>query len=606
MSHPARSSLVLGNHLNVGNMAGVAKVSQLLDLCKNSTTSARCERYRPGGKWAIRDDVFVTYNDQVSLRGRLTVGFGSQVSKFGPEMGFGFVVGDFFAEKVLLIKAAVGGTSLATDWRPPSSGPSPNLFEKCDALTGICQPWDYGVTYRLMLDVVNAMTSDKDALMSLVPGYNASEGYTISGFVWFQGFNDVINPLKLDEYSFNLKNLIRDVRTDLNVSKLPFIIGELGMEGTNTTKQTHLRMRRIQKSVATSPEFRDFCTFVPTAKYMDGLVWKPGDDGVFHYLGRPEAIIPIGEAFGNAVIKYIPTVAPTSPATIPTAAPTPIELNRSSAPFPLLRPTLAPTPSGICFSGNMQVTTRHKGIIKMSKLQMGDEILVDESGVFEPVYSFGHRSPSSFGDFVQIRTNQNVFAPLELSETHMLSVGRHYIPASSIKVGDILETVDGKEARVILIQKVVRKGLYAPFTPSGTLVVNGLKASSFVAFQDSDVLKIGNYRTPFSFQCLEQTFEFPHRMVCYYFGACASEQYTSTGISLWVYRPLLWTQWWLGQNSTTMLFAFLGLLPFLLCFASAEILLQHTTIVAMLLIVIYWLGRQLSNDRLRRISKLSS
>jgi hypothetical protein len=91
-----------------------------------------------------------------------------------------------------------------------------------------------------------------------------------------------------------------------------------------------------------------------------------------------------------------------------------------------------------------------------------------------------------------------------------------------VKVGDVLDTVDGKEARVIVIQKVVRTGLYAPFTPSGTLVVNGLKASSFVSFQDSDVLKIGNYRTPFSFQRLAQTFEFPHRMVCYHFGTCTS------------------------------------------------------------------------------------
>ena len=598
-------------------MAGYAKVSQLKELCDNSTTSARYERYRPGGNWVTRDDVFVTYNDQVARRGRLTVGFGSRGSRFGPEMGFGFVVGDFFAERVLLIKAAVGGTALATDWRPPSSGQSPNLFQKCDALTGICQPWDYGATYRLMLDVVAAMTTDKDALMSLVPGYNPGEGYTISGFIWFQGYNDVIDPLKLDEYSFNLKNLIRDVRTDLNVSDLPFIIGELGMEGTNSTNQAHLRMRSIQKSVAESAEFRDFCTFVPTAKYMDGIVPKPGDDGIYHYYGRPEAIIPIGEAFGNALIKYIPTAAPvaqiapfapTAPVPVPTLTPAPDEMNGSSAPFPRFRPTLAPssTPLGICFSGNMKVTTRHKGIIKMTQLQLGDEILVDETGVFEPVYSFGHRDQTSFGNFVKIHTEQNMLEPLEISETHMLSMGGHYLPAAMVKVGDMLKMADGKDARVILIQKVVRQGLYAPFTPSGTLVVNGLKASSFVAFQDSDVLEIGNYRTPFSFQLLAKTFELPHRMVCYHFGSCRTELYTSTGISLWVHRPLQWTQWWFRQSSSTMVFVFLGMLPFLLCAASAEIVLQHPTIVAILLAVIYWLGRKLLRARLRSNRKLAT
>jgi len=40
----------------------------------------------------------------------------------GPELGFGFVLGDYFEEPVLLIKTAWGGKSLYQDFRPPGSG----------------------------------------------------------------------------------------------------------------------------------------------------------------------------------------------------------------------------------------------------------------------------------------------------------------------------------------------------------------------------------------------------------------------------------------------------------------------------------------------------
>jgi hypothetical protein len=43
---------------------------------------------------------------------------------FGPEIGFGHVLGTFHDEQVLLIKTAMGNRSLAYDFRPPSSSPS--------------------------------------------------------------------------------------------------------------------------------------------------------------------------------------------------------------------------------------------------------------------------------------------------------------------------------------------------------------------------------------------------------------------------------------------------------------------------------------------------
>ena len=74
--------------------------------------------------------------------GALTVGFGSEKSirdkhnkkvphpGIGPELGIGHVLGDFFEEPVLLIKAAWGGRSVKYSFRPPSAMPSDEIIRK--------------------------------------------------------------------------------------------------------------------------------------------------------------------------------------------------------------------------------------------------------------------------------------------------------------------------------------------------------------------------------------------------------------------------------------------------------------------------------------------
>ncbi len=73
------------------------------------------------GQWIVRNDVDISFKVGGTVReGGLTVGYtgygGS--SHIGPELQFGHVMGDFFEEPVLLIKAAWGGKSLYKDFRP--------------------------------------------------------------------------------------------------------------------------------------------------------------------------------------------------------------------------------------------------------------------------------------------------------------------------------------------------------------------------------------------------------------------------------------------------------------------------------------------------------
>jgi hypothetical protein len=58
-------------------------------------------------------------------------------------------------------------------------------------------------------------------------------------------------------------------------------------------------------------------------------------------------------------------------------------------------------------------------------------------------------------------------------------------------VGDYLLRDSGLDDRVESIHSFQERGLYAPFTPSGKLVVNDILASSYIAILDEKDLDLG-------------------------------------------------------------------------------------------------------------------
>ena len=73
------------------------------------------------GAWTVRNDVM--YRGVISAIGDnyLTPGFGASGTVFGPELGFGHVMGYYHDEPVLLIKSSIGNRSLGWDCLPPGS-----------------------------------------------------------------------------------------------------------------------------------------------------------------------------------------------------------------------------------------------------------------------------------------------------------------------------------------------------------------------------------------------------------------------------------------------------------------------------------------------------
>ena len=228
-----------------------------------------------------------------------------------------------------------------------------------------------------------------------------------------------------------------------------------------------------------------------------------------------------------------------------------------------------------CFSGVDTVVTKDDGEVPMRELKIGQEVMVGDN-IFEKVYGFGHYHNSLDAEFLQIHL-QSTQTPLELSASHMVFVkDNHSIPASLLKRGDNVMLGNGGEAGVVSINHVVRKGVFAPFTPSGKIVVNGVLASTFVAMQESSHLTIGKKATPWSLQWLALTFEAPHRVYCALASSgCEDEAYSEEGLSVWVAYPFRFSEWLVEQNDIVVVLVMLPLALLFSVFSVVEALLLN-------------------------------
>jgi hypothetical protein len=244
--------------------------------------------------------------------------------------------------------------------------------------------------------------------------------------------------------------------------------------------------------------------------------------------------------------NHAPTVVPSQNPMLssqPSVPPStnPSELVPSSNPL-----TSEPTDLVACFSGDTVVTVKDRGAMRLQDVKIGDMVMVD-SGLYEAIYSFGHKSPNSVNMLLEIDTS--VLLPLQVSKDHMIFVHPNLaIPASILKEGDTIVGGDGQPVLITSIKTVAAdSGVFAPFTISGKIVVNGLLASSFVAYNDTAFLTLVR-GIQFSYQWIAHSFEFPHRIACHHMASCPDETYTDSGISTWVATPNLFAKWLLNQR----------------------------------------------------------
>lgn len=237
--------------------------------------------------------------------------------------------------------------------------------------------------------------------------------------------------------------------------------------------------------------------------------------------------------------------------------------------------------AAFCFSGDMKVQVKDdKGWLLMKDLKMGDEVLVDHD-TYERVYAFGHRDDHATATFLHFLPSN-----LHLSENHMVFVkGKGAIPASMVQVGDQWMHTG---ATIKDIRTTTKKGVYAPFTPSGKIVVNSVLASTYVSFQGSNVLMLGSFNTRLSYQWLAHSMLTPIRWWCLvlFKDGWQYESYYQLALAF------------LGQHPLLLGFELMLMLPLLCVFSVLDLILRHSTVVGIIVLTMLVLNARVGRRRI--------
>ncbi len=295
-AQPGKSPLKVFILAGQSNMEGHGVVKgqpgQLGTLETLSQAPATAARYKhlldEDGNWIVRDDVWLSYYE---AKCPLTIGKSAARNAIGPELAFGWVVGDYLGEQVLLIKFGPGGTSLAGPWRPPSSGDTRDGRQRG---SGVGDQYD---------GMIAGVKKQLDNLKADFPQYDG-QGYEIVGFGWHQGWNDGCSAADVAEYEKNMVNFIRDVRKDLGVPKLPFVIGGSGFGGWGQVIDRRLGVMAAQKAAAEREQFQGTVKYVETRSFFrDGPV-SPRPIR-YHWCCNAESYYLIGEGMGRAMVELL-------------------------------------------------------------------------------------------------------------------------------------------------------------------------------------------------------------------------------------------------------------------------------------------------------------
>lgn len=130
---------------------------------------------------------------------------------------------------------------------------------------------------------------------------------------------------------------------------------------------------------------------------------------------------------------------------------------------------------GQCFPETSRVVTR-RGVIDIARLRVGDEVLASP-GVYSRVYAFSHRAPDARATFVRIRARSG--EKISLTPGHLLYANGKLVPSVQVQTGDMLTLASGRQVTVVSVDAHLAKGLFAPHTLHGDIVIDGIAASSF-------------------------------------------------------------------------------------------------------------------------------
>ena len=212
VGQPARESpvkvFILAGQSNMdgqGVISGPQK-GTLETLVKDPVSAPRYKHLvDKDGKWVVRDDVWCVFGDN---KGKLTVG-GFATGGHRPRTG-----------------VQLGGRRLSRQPGAPNQSRG-GRHEPCRSMAAAEFPAEKpgGCTRRCSIRRKTCRQPSRRTSPT------TSKGYELAGFGWHQGWNDGCAKATAEEYEKNMVNFIRDIRKDLGIPNLPFVIGSSGFGG---------------------------------------------------------------------------------------------------------------------------------------------------------------------------------------------------------------------------------------------------------------------------------------------------------------------------------------------------------------------------------------
>jgi len=262
------------------------------------------------GSWVKRPDVVL--NDAYMGKGKSDpLGVEACGPTFGPELGFGFVMGTFHNEPVIVMKADIGNRSLGWDILPPGSErytfegvTYPGYGESMKTVETGEKPgpneWYAGKQYD---DYTAAIHAVLDNFGERYPEFK-DQGYEVAGFVWWQGHKDGPNAGHNARYETNLVNLIKAWRKEFNAPNAKWAIATVGFHGADMPEH-YVKIAEAQLAVADPkrhPELAGTVKTIDTRPFWREPNISPKDQD-YHYNHNAETYMLCGDALGRAMVE---------------------------------------------------------------------------------------------------------------------------------------------------------------------------------------------------------------------------------------------------------------------------------------------------------------
>ncbi len=268
-------------------------------------------------EWRRRADVrYVAVKDDMNVMRNEWLGVDEEHQFFGPELQFGYILGELFEEPVLLVKASAGRNSLGGDLLPPGSasyefggwvyagyGDSPRRWPS-DMEKPTPTSWYAGQAYDA------AVNNIKTILSRIGDYYPGATAYNIAGIAFWHGDSDRRDSAYAVMYQRNLRDFIASIRHDLSALDAKVAIATLGQRGDAMTGNT-LQVFESQMAVGTLfPDFRGNVMTVDIrsswrSPYLPGHEGDENYEDAAHYGNNAETFMEVGNALGMTMAQLL-------------------------------------------------------------------------------------------------------------------------------------------------------------------------------------------------------------------------------------------------------------------------------------------------------------